>query len=377
MGVRLMSGWVDWRHGLARTIGIATMPGMARPENLEIYLREHGAQFGEWLGTEVVTSFGSAASEVASLRDGKVGLVDRCTRGTVVATGTEVVPLLQGIVTSDVFQLAEPGSGQLSCAVNSKGRLICDVRLMHGPEEMLIMDFEAGLVEGGVVSHFRANVMSEDARFTDRSAQTSVLGLIGDAAPLLQDATLSRPLSSLGLYDGAWGEFSGMDVVIRRMPFGWDVLCDTADVHTMWVYFVSSGALPVGEDAAEVLRVASGVPRWGAELDERVIPLEAGLNDTIAYDKGCYVGQEIIARLDTLGTPARLLRRLALDGQAARGDDVFDGDKKVGEVRTIVPAPDGLASALGYVKRNHNDIGHVVAVGSERVRAQIGSLEAS
>ena len=148
---------------------------MGRTQTYEALLRKRGANFGDWLGVPVVEHFGSPDAEytVASGGGDGFGLADHSGRGTVVASGTEVIGLLQGIVTSDVFDLAEPGAGQHSTAVNSNGRLVCDVRFLHGPDDMLIMDFEPGLVEGGVVSHFRANVMGEDAKFTDRSSSTS------------------------------------------------------------------------------------------------------------------------------------------------------------------------------------------------------------
>src|SRR5690606_5825144 len=108
-------------------------------------------------------------------------IAERGARGTLVASGSEVVPVLQGVVTSDVYALADEGSGQRSAAVNSKGRLVCETRLLHVPD-MLLMDFEAGAIEDGAASHFRANVITEDARFTDRTAQTGRLTLLGPRA---------------------------------------------------------------------------------------------------------------------------------------------------------------------------------------------------
>ena len=295
-----------------------------------------------------------------------VGVANRSNRGTVVATGTEVIPLLQGVVTSDVFALAEEGAGQLSTAVNAKGRLVCDLRLLH-VDEMLLMDFEPGMVEDGVVSHFRANVMMEDAKFTDRTAHTGRVCVVGPlAAERLQAAgKLARPLDRLAQYHGTWGEVAGVEAIVQRIPTYGVPAYDLYVPSDALDRVVSGLDAPAVDEALETLRIEAGIPRWGAELDEKIIPLEAGLDPAISYDKGCYVGQEIIARLDTLGTPARLLRKLvAADAETLPvGAEVSDGTRSVGDVRSAAYSPaHERGIALAYVKRDFNDIGRKLIV---------------
>jgi folate-binding protein YgfZ len=330
--------------------------------------------FGDWLGVPVVHDFGDVAAEHQAVSAG-LAIADHSARGTVVATGADVVPLLQGIVTSDVFALAEPGSGQRSCAVNSKGRLVCDLRLLHGPE-ILVMDFEPGMVEDGVVSHFRANVMSEDAQFTDRSPNTSIIGVYGPKASdaMIDLGSFEHPPDSLAIHCGTWGTIGEVGAIVRRTELGFELLLDLDDAVAAWGVLSDAGAVPVGNAVLEVLRVEGGSARWGAELDEKVIPLEAGLDDTISFDKGCYVGQEIIARLDTLGRPARLLRKMVLSEAPSVGADVFDGAKKIGVVRTVVNSPRDGHLALAYLKRDHNAVGAEVSIGESRVAATIEEL---
>lgn len=296
------------------------------------------------------------------------GIADRSDRGTVVAVGTEIVPLLQGVVTSDVFALAEEGSGQVSAATNAVGRLVCDLRLLHVPD-LLIMDFEPGMLADGVLSHFRANVMMEDAKFVDRTTATARWCAVGpDAATAVAKAArLTQPLDALAPYDGTWGDIDGHDVIVWRIPtYGmpaYDILHAT-EAHAAVREALS---LPTVDAATlETLRIEAGVARWGAELDPKIIPLEAGLDEAVAYDKGCYVGQEIIARLDTLGQPAKLLRKLVFDG---RFDEVGSGakltrdGKGAGEVRSIAWSPRRETTiALAYVKRGHYEVGTVVEV---------------
>lgn len=296
------------------------------------------------------------------------GLADRSDRGTVVAMGEEVVPLLQGVVTSDVFALAEEGSGQLSAATNATGRLVGDVRLLHVPD-LLIMDFEPGMLAGGVLSHFRANVMMEDAKFVDRSAATARWCAVGPeaAAAVEKVARLARPLDRLAPFDGTWGDIDGHDVIVWRIPtygvLAFDILHAT-DAHDA---VGAALALPSLDGATlETLRIEAGVARWGAELDPKIIPLEAGLDAAIAYDKGCYVGQEIIARLDTLGKPAKLLRTLRFDGRfddIAAGANLTRDGKGAGVVRSVAWSPRRESTiALAYVKRDHYDPGTIVEV---------------
>lgn len=352
---------------------------MARTEEYRQRLDDAGANWGTWLGEDVVDDFGDRDAEYLAARDA-LAVADRSARGTAVAIGTEVVPLMQGVVVNNVFELASEGSGQLNSAANAKGRMVCDVRLLHIPE-LIVMDFEPGTVSDGALSHFRANVMTEDAKFIDRSEKTSRIGVFGPAAAETIESigAFAKPLADIPEYHGTWGAIGGNDVVVQALDLtggpAFDLMFDADIAAAIWDAFRAKGAVPVGEQALEVLRLEAGVPRWGAELDEKVIVLEAGLLDTVAFDKGCYVGQEIIARLDTLGVPAKELRTVVLDSNDVPevGVTIHDGDKKVGTVRTACYSPRlERAIALAYVKRNHNEPGHGVRI--EEVAATVQPL---
>jgi folate-binding protein YgfZ len=119
----------------------------------------------------------------------------------------------------------------------------------------------------------------------------------------------------------------------------------------------------VGEEAAEILRVESGRPRWGFELDESVIPQEAGLNDrAVSFTKGCYVGQETVARLHYRGKPNRHLRGLRLSEPVEPGTPLLLGEREVGSVGTTVVSPRLGPIALAIVRR-HAEPGAVLAAG--------------
>lgn len=328
---------------------------------------------GATLEDDVVLDFGDARSEYEALATDGLAIADRSERETVVATGADVAELIQGLVTNDVFKLAVPGRGQLSTAVNVKGRFVCDLRIVHVLDRLLI-DLEPGRIEAGALQHFRRNIINEDAKLVDRSEQIARIALIGPTSRdvLIQMCRdLGRAFALVETWGATWGTLAGADIVAQKLgTFGieaWEIYVAREDAQTVWETLVEAGPAPVGRTALEWARIEYGHPRFDVELDEKIIPLEADWNDTVAYDKGCYLGQEIIARLDTLGTPAKMLRVLYVEAELAPnvGDAVKVEDKKIGEVRSVVESQRlGHPVALAYLKRKFNDDGTSVVIES-------------
>ena len=155
---------------------------------------------------------------------------------------------------------------------------------------------------------------------------------------------------------------------------GVDVLCEAADTEPVAAALIAAGAVPAAEDAAEVRRVETGRPRYGVELNDSVIPQEAGLNArAVSFEKGCYVGQETVARLHFRGKPNRHLRGLRLTGPAATGDALRLGEREVGHLGTVVASPAHGPIALALVRREAQP-GDTVAVGDGDVRAEVVDL---
>lgn len=328
-----------------------------------------GANWTDWRDAEVVEHFGDPDTEYQTVVDGGVGLVDFAARDTLVIEGSDSVPWLQGLVTNDLMELQNEGSGQLTSVVNSKGRLVAEMRLLHMPE-MFVADLEHGNLAEGLLGHLRHHIITEDVQLHDRSEATAKFGLFGSTAAqaLTRVAELEASPETLDAFDGTWGAIAGVDIVVQRCDWtgepGFLVSCARPSQLTVW-NALSEMATPIGHDTFETLRIEAGVPRYGAELSDDIIPLEAGLDETIAYDKGCYLGQEIIARLDTLGTPAKELRTLVFDGGAAPVEDAkveVDG-RKAGFVASSVWSPRlQTPIALAYVKRKYNGVGETVTV---------------
>jgi folate-binding protein YgfZ len=335
-----------------------------RTEEYRARLVEQRAEWSTYRDAEIVDRFGDPLNEYWAVRDGGLGLADRSERATVVIQGKDTINWLQGLVTNDLMELEKPGSGQRSMAVNQIGRAITDMVLLHVPE-MLLMDLEPGVPEV-LLPHLRHHIIMENVRAEDRSEQTARMTLLGARSPQLLNkvAFLQHRVDKLTEdLQGSWGEIAGRDVVVQRTPWigepAFDISCAREDAHLIWDELMGASDMlrPVGHQALEIMRQEAGYVRFGVDFTEKNIPVEADLNHTINYDKGCYLGQEIIHRLDTRGTPAKMLRVLVPErpdesvepGQAIEDDN----GKKVGEVQQIFVSPqlDDQLFALAYLKR--------------------------
>src|SRR5207248_1537042 len=132
----------------------------------------------------------------------------------------------------------------------------------------------------------------------------------------------------------------GFEARAIRTDLGIDLLCDAADVDGLRAALAEAGVVAVPEAVAECLRVERGRPRYGVDLDDTVIPQEAGLNDrAVSFTKGCYVGQETVARLHYRGKPNRQLRGLRLTDAASTGDELTFEGRTVGRLGSVAVSP--------------------------------------
>ncbi|MHB8533677.1 MAG: CAF17-like 4Fe-4S cluster assembly/insertion protein YgfZ, partial [Solirubrobacteraceae bacterium] len=166
----------------------------------------------------------------------------------------------------------------------------------------------------------------------------------------------------------------GIAALAVRTEVGIDLLVGATDTEALAAALVRAGARRVGEDAAECLRVERGRPRYGVDLDDSVIPQEAGLNErAVSFTKGCYVGQETVARLFYRGKPNRHLRGLLLSGAALRGEELRLGERTVGTLGSFALSP--LLGPIGLaLLRREAEPGATVTVGSGDVTAEILEL---
>jgi tRNA-modifying protein YgfZ len=295
------------------------------------------------------------------------GMLDRSERGKLALTGGGAKAFLDGLVSNDIEGL-EPGRGVYAAVLTPKGKMLGDLRVLDADGE-LQLDTERGALQEVFNVLWRGRV-GHDVEVHKRTLETGLLSLIGPRAREVAGAgDLPEPEHA-----HAAAEVDGVPVRLVVTDGGVDVLCESARVDEARAAVESRGAVAVSEEAADAVRVERGRPRYGVDLDDSVIPQEAGLNErAVSFTKGCYVGQETVARLHYRGKPNRHLRGLRLSGPAATGDELRLGNKVVGRLGTVAHSPRNGAIALALVRREAEP-GARVELGSGGVTAEVVEL---
>jgi folate-binding protein YgfZ len=260
-----------------------------------------------------------------------VGLVDRSERAKFIVRGSEAADFLQGQVSNDVEAL-EPGSGCYATVLSHKGKLRTDLRILRD-EDSFWLDTEA--IGHAVLEHMlRTYSLGRDVQYEDATEARALLSLVGPAARERLDA--APPAEEHAFVIGEHGTYVatqlGVDVIAAPGK--------TLDVE------------PVSEEAAECVRIEAGRPRLGYDMDADTMPQEAGINErAVSFTKGCYVGQETVARLHYKGKPNRHLRGLRLSEPAERGSEILLGERVVGKLGSTCVSPRLGPIALALLRR--------------------------
>jgi folate-binding protein YgfZ len=296
------------------------------------------------------------------------GLIDRSARGKLALTGAQAKEFLNGQVTNDV-ELLEPGTGLYAAFLTHKGKMQGDVRVLDLGDE-LWLDTERAALQA-LFDLIRRFKIGFDVELHKRTLECALLSLIG---PRAREVAGAQELPSAE-HSSMRARRGGAQVVLVATADGIDVICAADDAPAVKAALVQAGAVEVGEDAGELLRVEAGRPRFAVDIDDTTIPQEAGLNDrAVSFTKGCYVGQETVARLFYKGKPNRHLRGLRLsDAGVATGDALRLGEREVGRLGTVVRSPTLGPIALALVRREAEP-GATVSVGAAGVTAEVVEL---
>lgn len=301
-------------------------------------------------------------------------------RGALAVSGPDAAELLHGLVTNEVKAL-RPGSGRHAALLTPKGRMRAELAVLRLSQEELLLDCDASLA-GPLLGILLGYVPFSRSVLRDRTDETGVVHVEGPAAAgLLSAADLPEPGPED--YAHAAGSLDGVPLRVVRVSRageqGFDLRTSPASVPALLGLLAARGAAVVSPEILEAGRIEAGLPRWGAELTEATLPNEAGLERTaISYTKGCYLGQETVARIRTYGHVSRLLVALLLPigCAAAPGDEVWAGDEAIGSVTSTVDSKRrGARVALAYVKRGHEAPGTTLRVAT-REGAVAGSVAA-
>jgi tRNA-modifying protein YgfZ len=331
--------------------------------------------------TELLTDKARLGAEYAALSE-RCGLVDRSERGKLALSGPDAKTFLAGQVTNDTEAL-EPGEGCYAAFLTHKGKMLGDLRILDvGPiggesagkdsdssGEELLLDTERVALQA-LFEMIRRFKIGYELQLHKRTVERGLLSLIGPET--------ARIVATEALPDVEHAnvpvEIGGIAALAARTDTGVDLICDSAATERLTAALCERGATVVSEHAAEIVRIEHGRPRYGVDMDDTTIPQEAGLNErAVSFTKGCYVGQETVARLYYKGKPNRLLRGLRLSEPSSADLQLHLGEKPVGRLSSAVLSPAFGPIGLGLVRREAQ-VGASVSVGDGQVSATVVDL---
>jgi tRNA-modifying protein YgfZ len=345
------------------------------------------------------------ADELRTLRE-RCGVLDRSERGKLALSGAGAVEFLNGQVTAELADL-RAGDGRYAAFLTHKGKMLGDVRILavddachelvaaqdggdgagstaDSPVELLL-DTERVALQA-LFDMIRRFKVGFDVELHKRTLERGLLSLIGPGSDGVArvastgddanaaEALLSTTALPVAEHANAPAEIDGVAALAIRTDVGVDLLCDAAETERLREALLARGARAVSEHAAECVRVEHGRPRFGLDIDESTIPQEAGLNErAVSFTKGCYVGQETVARLFYRGKPNRHMRGLRLSAPAATGDELRLGERVVGQLSSFAISPEHGPIALALVRREAKP-GATLTVGEQGVSALVVEL---
>jgi len=326
------------------------------------------ARFAEVNGVEVVSDYGDAAAEHAALRNA-AGALDLSFRGRICLTGADRVRFLNGQVTNNVKDL-RAGGGVYAALVTAKGKLESDLNIYALANELLL-DFEPGY-SAAVAQRLEKYVIADDAQVVDASPHYGLLSAQGPKAEAvvrglgLTPEMPAKPLEFITVQDATLGEIYVMKQP-RTGTDGFDLFVPVPALGAVLDKLIAAAKDASGRAcgwlALDRARLEAGIPRFGVDMDDTNLAPEAGIEErAISYSKGCYIGQEVIARIRTYGQVAKALRGLRLANNLkelpAKGDKLFRDGKEVGYITSALASEALRANiALGYVRKEVNQAG--------------------
>jgi folate-binding protein YgfZ len=326
-----------------------------------------GARLGEYSGAQTAAAFSSPQAEFAALRAG-CAIFDLGWRAKIILTGADRQRWLNGLVTNNLRDLGV-NHGVYCFLLNPQGHILADMYAYNRGDYILVdTDLSQAQKVAGIFDHY---IIMDDVEVADAGAELTAIGLQGPAsAEVLRTAGIDAgELQPLQVADMVW---KGVGISLVRGEFGgYEIWLAPANTGAIWDGLTNAGAVPVGTEALELWRIASGIPKYGVDIRERDLPQETEQERALNFSKGCYVGQEIVERIRSRGAVHRKFTGFRFTGQLpAPGTKVQAGGKDVGELTSVAAVPTGSGEALlglGYIRREG---------GAPGTKLQVGTTEA-
>lgn len=325
---------------------------------------------------ELVAHFTDPDQEHHAVRQG-VGVVDLSYRGRLRLTGGDRATYLHRIISNDVEGLSV-GAGNYATILTNRGKIIADMNV-YVFEDSIGIETNTETTSS-LYQELDKYLIADDVAIEDFTEHTGVVGVHGPKSAELVQEVCGFDVRNLPAYHSLVDEIDGRRIICVRANETGEVgynLC-TASESTEWLWDTiltkgrAFGAESVGLTALNSLRIEAGIPRYGAELDDSIFPGEAELEEAISFEKGCYIGQEIVARMKYRGHPNRLLRGFEIESDILplSGDRLFNEDKEIGWITSAIVSPTlGKTIGIGYVRVSFTDEGSQVEIETAGNRA--------
>jgi folate-binding protein YgfZ len=308
----------------------------------------------DYRGASTAAAFKDPQAELEELQSG-CGVCDLGYRAKLSLTGGDRVRWLNGMVTNNIRDLAE-GHGLYAFLLNPQGRILGDM-VVYNRGESVIVDTDRNQLEK-IAATFDHYIIMDDVEVKDLTGVLTALGVCGpkSAEVLTRAGFATIPASPLQFQDVTW---QGHECTLVRGEQGQDeayeIWLAPERVRQLWDALLSAGAAPVGAEALATHRILAGIPLYGVDIRERDLPQETEQTRALNFNKGCYVGQEIVERIRSRGNVHRKFTSFAAqDGTPiAVGSKIMVNEKEVGEITSSASLPGRPTVALGYIRREH------------------------
>ncbi len=314
--------------------------------------------------------FGDPHAEYQSVRRA-VGLLDFSNRAVLEFTGADRLSYLQGLISNDL-RMAPSGEGIYAAFLNQQGKVLADCRALT-TDDCFIVDFWEPL-KPKILDHLHRYLVADEVEIADLSDRYAILSIQGPESETLLEKFVPKNQQPPKTLHHSVAQIGGVEIRICRYSHtgedGFDLMIPLADIESVARQLTEaasacSGGGWVGEEAHEMLRIEAGIPRYGIDITEDNLILETGLTHAVSFNKGCYLGQEVVERIRSRGHVNKALTGLLVHAETppVAGCKILSAEKEIGRITSSThSAALNSAIALGYVHRDHRSQGTHVSV---------------